>query len=114
MDKQALSRRDAIRRLNDQFRMFGMGRGTLTLTLGIHDQGLQFVSDVLDAMRSFVAFDRDNDPYGEHDFGAFTVNGQRIFFKFDYYNLALDCGSEDPADSAKTHRVLTLMLASEY
>jgi Protein of unknown function (DUF3768) len=25
-------------------------------------------------------------PGGEHDFGAFEVDGQRVFFKFDYYN----------------------------
>lgn len=114
MDKEALSRRDAIRRLNDQFRCYGAGGGTLTLTSGIHDQGPGFVSEVLDAMRSFEAFDRDNDPHGEHDFGALTVAGQRIFFKIDYYDLDLQGHSSNAADPAVTHRVLTIMLANEY
>jgi Protein of unknown function (DUF3768) len=114
MDKQAVSRRDTIRRLNDQFRRFGLGNGRVTLTLGIHDQGLGFTGDVLDAVRDFVAFDRDNDPYGEHDFGALTVEGQRIFFKIDYYDLSLQAHSPDAADPAVTHRVMTIMLASEY
>ena len=46
----------------------------------------------------------DNDPphYG------------RVFFKIDYYDLALDQGSENPANEGCTHRILTIMLASEY
>lgn len=114
MDKQIDFRRDAIRRLNDLFRCHGIGRGRVTLTLGIHDQGLGFTGDVLDAVREFEAFDRDNDPHGEHDFGALTVAGQRIFFKIDYYDLDLQAHSPNAADPRVTHRVLTIMLASEY
>lgn len=114
MDKQAISRRETIRRLNDQFRRFGIGNGRVTFTLGIHDQGLGFTGDVIDAVRDFEAFDRDNDPHGEHDFGALTVDGQRIFFKIDYYDLDLQGHSPDAADPEVTHRVLTIMLASEY
>jgi hypothetical protein len=54
------------------------------------------------------------DPYGEHDFGAFEHNGQRIFWKIDYYGLTMTNGSEDPSDPKHTVRMLTVMLASEY
>ena len=59
-------------------------------------------------------FTEDNDPHGEHDFGAFDHAGQRIFWKIDYYDPSIEYGSEDPADPAKTTRVLTIMLAEEY
>ena len=66
------------------------------------------------AMRRFDAFTPDNDPYGEHDFGAFEHAGERFFFKIDTYaDAALTCGAEDPL-GASTVRVLTLMLASDY
>ena len=55
-----------------------------------------------------------SDRGGEHDFGAFDYQGQKIFWKFDYYDLNKQFYSEDPADPAQTCRVLTIMLASEY
>jgi hypothetical protein len=64
----------------------------------------------------FDAFTPDNDPHGEHDFGAITLAGVgKIFWKIDYYaDASMTYGSEDPADLAKTFRVLTIMLAEEY
>jgi hypothetical protein len=65
-------------------------------------------------VETFDAFSRDNDPHGEHDFGSFELADQKFFFKLDYYDRALEFGSDDPADPAKTTRVLTIMLAEEY
>lgn len=62
----------------------------------------------------FGTFNEDNDPHGEHDFGAFLFDGEKIFWKIDYYALDMEHGSEDPSDPEKTVRVLTVMLASEY
>ncbi|MBL0001421.1 MAG: DUF3768 domain-containing protein [Sphingomonadales bacterium] len=66
------------------------------------------------AVRTFNDFTNGNDPYGEHDFGAFTMGGERLFFKLDYYDHSLQAHSPNAADAAVTHRVLTIMLASEY
>lgn len=64
--------------------------------------------------RQPTAFDADNDPYDEHDFGSFKIIDQRMFWKIDYYGETMDVGSNDPADPAQTTRVLTIMLAEEY
>lgn len=71
-------------------------------------------SAIREKVETFDAFTGDNDPYGEHDFGAIEHHGQRIFWKIDYFDPALAWGSENPADPDQTVRVLTIMLASEY
>jgi hypothetical protein len=71
-------------------------------------------ADVLRAVCQFDAFNLANDPYGEHDFGSVGLDGARFFWKIDYYNRGLDAGTDDPSDPAKTARVLTIMLASQY
>ena len=114
MDRQSQSYRAQVRLLNDEFRCFGIGRGSVMLTAGIHETGPMFVKEVVSAMQAFDAFTRDNDPYDEHDFGSFYIGGERLFFKIDYYDLGLQGHSPDAADPAVTHRVLTIMLASEY
>ena len=63
---------------------------------------------------TFSAFTPENDPHGEHDFGSFALAGRKLFFKIDYFDATMQFGSEDPADPAKTTRVLTIMLAEEY
>lgn len=65
-------------------------------------------------IRNFDQFTEDNDPYGEHDFGSITHAGEKIFWKFDYYDPDLHKGSIDPSNPDETIRVLTIMLASEY
>lgn len=69
---------------------------------------------VLKAVREFSNFTADNDPYGEHDFGSFSIAGERLFWKFDYYDSDMQMASLDPSDDAITVRVLTIMLADEY
>ena len=66
------------------------------------------------AVAEFDAFTEDNDPYGERDFGSLDLEGERYFWKIDYYDRSLRFGAEDPSDTTETVRVLTLMHASEY
>lgn len=100
-----------IRELNDRFRNTFVG-GRVMLTLGVRTS--ENLEAVLRAVKEFKDFDQSNDPHGEHDFGAFEVNGEKFFFKIDYYDLRPMNGSEDPSNPDKTTRVLTVMLASEY
>ena len=102
-----------IATLNDAFRTTFNG-GTLVLTAGIQALPEETQVGILHAVRTFKTFTPDNDPHQEHDFGAVEYQGQRIFFKIDYYDLELNCHSENPADPNVTQRVLTVMLANEY
>jgi Protein of unknown function (DUF3768) len=102
-----------IRELNDLLRREFMG-GQIYLTEGVAAISQSERRAVITALREFDDFSADNDPYGEHDFGAFTVKSQKYFFKISYYDKSLEYGSPDPSDPAVTSRVLTLMLASEY
>jgi len=102
-----------IRLRNDNFRSTGIG-GKVLLTRGIAALPEQDQSEIVQKVRVFDAFTEDNDPYREHDFGSFSHSGHKVFWKIDYYDPSMTFGSEDPADTQKTVRVLTIMLAEEY
>jgi len=103
-----------IRELNDRFRTKGEGTGSIMITLGVQSLGETFMHDAMLAVKEFSDFSNDNDPWGEHDFGAVEIDDQKIFWKLDYYDPSLTAGSENPANETLTHRVLTIMLANEY
>lgn len=106
--------RTAVRELNDRFRTEGRGNGSLMITIGVKERGPDFLRQAFQAVRSFNDFSSDNDPWGEHDFGAVEIEGEKVFWKIDYYDRTLTTGSPNPANEGLTHRVLTIMLASEY
>ena len=111
-DKQT---RERVRDLNDAFRKtIDPTLGRMMLTAGVSALPSDVRAMAIRKVATFDAFDGDNDPHGEHDFGNFELAGRRFFFKVDYYGPNLQGGSADPADPAKTTRVLTLMLAEEY
>jgi hypothetical protein len=107
-----------IRELNDEFRTNGRPTceplGRKMLTAGIRALGLPAIVDIATKVMTFNDFSEANDPWGEHDFGAFDYAGHKIFWKLDYYTPDLKHGSSDPTDPMVTCRVLTVMLASEY
>ena len=106
-------RAEMIARLNDQLRRRGAG-GVIMVTIGV--RSLTGFNEVLlaAALATYDAFDVDNDPHGERDFGDLEIFGADLLWKIDYYDNQLEYGSPDPADLAVTRRVLTVMLASEY
>lgn len=102
-----------VRALNDALRQ-GHISGRILLTSGVAGRGDAFVAQAVAAVSAFDDFTPDNDPYGEHDFGAFDVCGAKLFWKIDYYDLTDRFAADDPSDPASCHRVLTVMLADEY
>ena len=103
-----------IRELNDLARA-AMGLASVLIqTEGIQALSEEDQSAIREKVERFTDFNPDNDPYGEHDFGSFMHEGQKIFWKIDYFDKSLKYGSEHPEDASKTRRVLTIMLAEEY
>jgi hypothetical protein len=104
---------EAIRELNDRCRQtFVDCRVVMTKAVADLNEGQR--AQLLGAVRSFSEFTEDNDPHGEHDFGLIELFEGTWYWKFDYYDLTMHRGSEDPADPNKTVRVLTILNASEY
>ena len=66
------------------------------------------IRTVLFLVREFNDFTEANDPHSEHDFGEFDFEGQKIFWKFDYYDKDMEHFKENGT------RVLMIMFAHEY
>ncbi|MXO48643.1 DUF3768 domain-containing protein [Erythrobacter vulgaris] len=109
----AVPRAEAIARLNDQLRKTGTG-GSIMVTSGVLAITGFNSPELAEALAAYDAFDPDNDPHGERDFGDLKLWGENLFWKLDYYSSDLRYGSDDPADPAKTKRVLTVMLTCEW
>jgi hypothetical protein len=118
-DETKTPKTEQICDLNDRFRKGDPSiPGQMVMTSGVQelasiDHEMRF-GQIIETVRSLDEFSEDNDPHHEHDFGAFEIFGEKLFWKFDYYAPDLMHGSEDPADISRTVRVLTIMLASEY
>jgi hypothetical protein len=93
--------------LNDAFRRGGFGVLLTPEVVIIGDE-----AEIMRAVREFNEFTCDNDPYGEHDFGSIDWDGQKLFWKIDYYDENMKYGAHPL--SSKCRRVLTIMDASEY
>src|SRR5437899_9415547 len=104
---------DKIRELNDTVRTTMTG-GRVMMTAGVDAVPSDVKAMVIRRVATFSEFTPENDPHGEHDFGSFSLAGRKFFFKIDYFDAAMEFGSQNPADPSKTTRVLTIMLGEEY
>ena len=119
-----------IARLNDQARQAMGVACTAVATVGFTSLPETDQSCVRELIETFDAFDENNDPHGERDFGTIyqLADGrwtterpqlrdderERVFWKLDYYDRQMEFASEDAANPAITRRVLTIMLSDEY
>src|ERR1700684_3952880 len=85
-----------IAELNDLCRKAMGVAGKLFQTSGIDALPLADQSAIREKVETFDVFTPDNDPHGERDFGTFEHNGERIFWKIDYYDTTMAKGSGDP------------------
>ena len=102
-----------IATLNDKFRRSFIN-GEVLLSAGITAMDAEDKANIVSLVQNFNDFNEDNDPYGEHDFGAFDYKDEKILWKIDYYDLNHKYMSEDPSNPDITNRVLTIMTVYEY
>ncbi len=119
-----------IARLNDLARSAIGIACTAFATAGFRSLPEADQSQVRELIETYDAFDEDNDPHGERDFGTIYQLGhgqwtterprlrdderQRVLWKLDYFDRDLKFASDDAANPAITRRVLTIMLSDEY
>jgi hypothetical protein len=101
---------ETIRALNDELR-HNLTTGTAFLTTGVAALGAEVVARIVKTIAVYDDFCHANDPYEEHDFGSFEVDGQTIFFKIDLYE---EPGVKSANGEPVVTRALTIMLAEEY
>ena len=106
-----MATQERVRDLNDRARRT-FQNCRVVITPGI--DSLDDITAVLRRVQQFDDFSEHNDPYQEHDFGAFHHGDVQVFWKWDYLDLDLKMLSPDPSDDTVTARVLTIMLADEY
>jgi len=75
----------------------------LVMTGGISSLAVEHVDVIMEKVKTFDDFSKDNDPHKEHDFGAFTFHNSKVMWKIDDY-----------AGHDGFELVLTVMLAEEY
>jgi Protein of unknown function (DUF3768) len=101
---------ETIRALNDELRQ-NLTVGTALITAGIAALGAEAVARIVKTIAVYDDFCHANDPYEEHDFGSFEVEGQTVFFKIDLYE---EPGVKSANGEPVVTRALTIMLAEEY
>ena len=113
-------RSERIAALNDELRKHPThrGLGLITMTSGVAALGPGFWVKVAEKLASLgpTDFREGNDPYGERDFAPIEVDGEKLFFKIDYFEKGSEhmMGAETPENPETTDRVLTVMLTDEY
>jgi hypothetical protein len=76
--------------------------GTTPASLRLPQRAPKTVARIVKTIGVYDDFCHVNDPYEEHDFGSFEVDGHTIFFKIDYFDSTLTVHSPDPSDPAVT------------
>ena len=88
-------------------------KNKIVLTPGIAGLNLIDKEKVFASVKYFGNFTKNNNPWGEKDFGSFNFKKETFNWKIDYYDNDMKYHSPDKTDPDKTVRVLTIMKAKE-
>jgi len=79
----------------------------------LSESNSQKFQDLITLIREFNEFNKDNDPYGEKDFGRVTLGDKQYFFKIDLYDSSWEWGW-DSSSNTEPCRLLNIMETCEY
>ena len=122
MNKEALDYARKVADLNDQLRkdMFTGNmlkkenlKNKIVLTPGIAGLNLKDKEKIFFSVKYYGNFTKNNNPWGEKNFGSFNFKKETFNWKIDYYDNDMKYHSPDKSDPDKTVRVLTIMKAEE-
>lgn len=92
--------------------------GQIVMTQAVAALRPAWMVKAMAAIQRFDDFNEDNDPYGDHSFGAVEITvgdeTKTIWFKIDLYDWNLEYGAEDPTNLELTKRVMTVLFPSDY
>lgn len=88
-------------------------KNKIVLTPGIAGLNLIDKEKVFFSVKYYGNFTKNNNPWGEKDFGSFNFKKETFNWKIDYYDNDMKYHSPDKSDPNKTVRVLTIMKAEE-
>ena len=99
-----------IRRLNDaMLRTFTGGRVMLTAGVAALPDAMRI--EALAAVQAFDPFDADDDPGGEHEFGAVEIGNLELYCKIEYYDRNLKFTFPDPVNTGVKNQTLLLTMS---
>ena len=100
--------------LNDYLRMtFNLTVGHAVISRGINALPKEDRDGLVQAVKAAHIFPPESYPLGHHDLGQVFYGDHEAVWRMEYYDRECRNKSEDPADLAKTYRVLRIMLPQE-
>ena len=79
---------EKVKELNDRFRRTFEG-GRVVCTPGIASLREETRFKIFFAIQTFEDFNPENDPYGEHEMGMVEADGEKAYWKIDYFDKNL-------------------------
>lgn len=106
------SRTSRIRELNDQFRQ-EMPHGRVIVTHGVSKFSNDQLGEITQAIRSFDAFESNEDLLDEHDADTLEYEGVKLCWMIDACGEYRAFKFPAPTDKTVTRRFLVIMLGGE-
>lgn len=112
IDQSTPEYNERVAQLNDLFRETGQGDCVL-LTPSVSELGVLTIRSLQRSIAEYTYFTPQSDPSGRRDSGILRIGPEHVFWKINYFDSACRGASEDPANPAKTCRMLAIMYVSE-